>query len=111
MEKFRQVIRLWVATYKERLGVAKYVVSKGTRIASKGGTGTRPELHIAVWYGNLQTVKYLVEEYGADIQQRGAWYAGKKMMRQVTLLWVASYRGKQNVARVSCKERHTRQRC
>ena len=44
---WNEVTPLWVATYKERMGVVKYLVSKGARIDTTDGTDRRPEVYTA----------------------------------------------------------------
>ena len=90
---FRQVTPLWVTIYEKRMAVFKYLVSKGACIKTTECTNRTPELHIAVGKGNLEIVKCLVEECGADIQQQGIWNHGPYSpgFRQVTPLWVATY--------------------
>ena len=90
--QFRQVTPLWVATYENNLDVVKYLVSKGARIETTDGTDRTSELHIAAGKGNLEIVKCLVEECGADIQQQGIWRGGypSREFTEVTPLWVAT---------------------
>ena len=71
--EFREVTPLWVATYENNLDVVKYLARKGAHIETTDGTNRRIELHMAVGKGNLEMVKCLVEECGADIQQQGIW--------------------------------------
>ena len=70
-QKFTQVTPLWVATYENELDVVKYLVSKGARIEATDSTKRTPDLHVAAGNGNLDMVKCLVEEGGANIQQQG----------------------------------------
>ena len=99
--EFRQVTPLWVATYKNNLDVIKYLASKGAHVETTDGTDRTPELHIAAGKGNLEMVKCLVEECGADIQQQGIWKDGRYSpeFRQVTPLWVATHKNNLDVVK------------
>ena len=97
--EFREVTPLWVATYENNLDVVKYLARKGAHIETTDGTNRRIELHMAVGKGNLEMVKCLVEECGADIQQQGIWKNDRYSLefRQVTPLWVATYKNNLDV--------------
>ena len=99
--KFSQVTPMWVATYKNKLDVVKYLVSKGARINTTDKTKKRPELHIAAGNGNLDMVQFLVKECGANIQQQGIWKGDSNQQRfsQVTPLWVATYKNELDVVK------------
>ena len=100
-QEFTEVTPLWVATYRNKLSIVKYLASKGAHIERRDGTERRPELHIAAGKGNLDIVKCLVEECGANIQQQGIWKGDSNRQRfsQVTPLWVATYKNELNVVK------------
>ena len=104
-QRFSQVSPLWVATYKNELDVVKYLASKGAHIEKTDETEKRPQLHIAVGNGNLDIVKCLVEECGANIQQQGIWKGDSNRQRfsQVTPLWVATYKNELDVVKIPCQ--------
>ena len=71
----------------------------------EGMTGTlctdnTPALHTAVENGNLEMVKYLVQECGADIQQSARPISQSSIWNEVTQLWVATY--KERMGAVKC---------
>ena len=79
----------------------KYLASKGARVEKTDETEKRPELYIAAGNGNLDIVKCLVEECGANIQQQGIWSDcyGWNKFSQVTPMCVAAYKNKLNVVK------------
>lgn len=91
-------------TYTIRNRLEKLTLGQRKEIVSRLSDGCSP-LFIASKRGNVEIVEYLIEQCGADVEQKGVFeVSDDRSVHTVTPLWSASVAGKLDV--VKCLVKH-----